>query len=75
MDPYVKHMAALIADRLVGATIQGSVVDQTGEYFGLDLVRNGKRLFCFINQDPEGNDPGFLDIEEADDAMTIKQEG
>ena len=62
---HVEHMLELIANHLVGATIQGSVVDQTGEYFGLDLVKDGKRFFCFINQDPEGNGPGSLAIEEA----------
>jgi hypothetical protein len=53
---------------LIGLTITGGCVDDTGEFWG--FTAEGKRgrktvkKVAFVLCDPEGNGPGFLEIEE-----------
>jgi len=57
-----------LVPELVGLTIVGGASDDTGEYWG--FVAEGKRAgrsvkkVAFVLFDPEGNGPGFLEIEE-----------
>ncbi|QHI69283.1 hypothetical protein [Tichowtungia aerotolerans] len=57
----------LIPD-LTGLTITGGAVDDTGEYWGFTAEgrQNRKTIkkVVFVLCDPEGNGPGFLDIQE-----------
>ena len=53
---------------LVGLTITGGAVDDTGEFWGFTAEdkRGGKAVkkVIFVLADPEGNGPGWLEINE-----------
>ncbi len=58
---------------LVGLTITGSAVDDTGEYWGFTVEgqkggSNVKKV-VFVLQDPEGNGSGWLEIEDAEEGL------
>jgi hypothetical protein len=67
-SPHVKACMDRLIPELVGLTITGGAVDESGEYWGFVCKgkRDGKAVekVVFVNCDPEGNGPGFLDIEE-----------
>lgn len=54
--------------QLVGLTITGGAVDDTGEFWGFTVEgkQGGKTVkkVVFVLCDPEGNGPGWLEIEE-----------
>lgn len=65
---HVKACLGRLIPELKGLTITGGAVDESGEYWG--FVAKGKKdgkpaeKVVFVNCDPEGNGPGFLEIEE-----------
>ena len=58
--------------KLVGYTVSQIALDYDGDedsldkFYGLVLVKKGdpQKLIAWIQQDPEGNGPGFLQIEK-----------
>ena len=65
---HVKACLAQLIPQLRGLTITGGVVDDTGEYWGFTAkgIQNGKTVekTVFVLADPEGNGPGFLEIND-----------
>lgn len=65
---HVKACLKRLVPQLVGLTITGGAVDDTGEYWGFVCKgkQQGKTIekVVFVNCDPEGNGPGFLEIED-----------
>ena len=65
---HVKACLERLVPELVGLTVTGGAVDDTGEYWG--FTAEGKKAgkvikkVVFVLCDPEGNGPGFLEIEE-----------
>lgn len=60
-----EYMSKIIDEHLTGGRIVGAFVGTGDEgYFGFDVARAGKILHVWVNQDPEGNGPGFLSIEQ-----------
>jgi hypothetical protein len=55
-------------EQLLGHTVIRVVKAKDSEYtegsYGLVLECNGKKKQAWIDQDPEGNGPGHLDIED-----------
>jgi hypothetical protein len=64
----VKACLERLVPQLTGLTITGGAVDDTGEYWG--FVAEGQKdgaavkKVVFVLCDPEGNGPGFLEIED-----------
>jgi hypothetical protein len=67
-SPHVKACLERLVPELVGLTITGGAVDSSGEYWGFTAERKRGRQtekkVIFVNCDPEGNGPGFLEIQE-----------
>jgi hypothetical protein len=67
-NEFVQACLDRLIPELVGLTITGCAVDDTGEFWG--FVAEGKqdkktvKKVVFVLCDPEGNGPGFLEIEE-----------
>jgi hypothetical protein len=65
-NDYVKACLDRLIPELVGLTITAGVVDDSGEYWGFTAKgkQNGKtvEMTVFVMADPEGNGPGFLEI-------------
>ena len=65
---HVKACLDRLIPQLVGLAITGGVKDGTGEYWGFSVEgkQNGKAVkkVVFVLCDPEGNGPGFLEIED-----------
>ncbi len=65
---HVKACLERLIPQLVGCTITGGAVDDTGEFWGFTVEgkKQGKvvKKVVFVLQDPEGNGPGFLEIED-----------
>ena len=57
-----------LVPELAGLTITGGAVDDTGEYWGFTAKgkQDGKTVekTVFVMADPEGNGPGFLEIND-----------
>jgi hypothetical protein len=55
-------------EQLIGFTVTRIVKAEDDEYtegsYGLVLEKDGKKKQAWIDQDPEGNGPGHLDIED-----------
>lgn len=64
---YVKACLERLMPELAGLTITGGVVDSTGEFWGFKAegMKAGRmiRKTVFVLADPEGNGPGFLEIQ------------
>jgi len=64
-----QYMADAIGKELVGTTIKGSLITPDGESFGFQVVRkapgrgNYDVIDVWVDCDPEGNGPGWLNIE------------
>lgn len=59
-------------EKLIGASIVGTATNgaEYDEYcWGLVVEKNGQKLVCWIDADPEGNGPGFMQIEELEDVQ------
>jgi hypothetical protein len=67
-NDYIKTCIDRLIPELVGLTITEGVTDDTGEYWGFTAKgkQNGKRVekTVFVMADPEGNGPGFLEIND-----------
>ena len=65
---FVKACMKHLLPELTGLTIQGGLVDDTGEFWGFIAKgrQAGKRIkkTVFVLADPEGNGPGFLEIQK-----------
>ena len=65
---FVKACLERLVPELMGLAITSGVVDDTGEFWGFTVEgkRDGKavRKTVFVLADPEGNGPGFLEINE-----------
>ncbi|MDF7826991.1 hypothetical protein P4B35_23405 [Pontiellaceae bacterium B12227] len=67
-NEYVRACLDRLVPELVGLTIKSGAVDESGEFWG--FVAEGQRgqktvkKVVFVNCDPEGNGPGFLEIED-----------
>lgn len=65
---FVKACLDRLVPELVGLTITGGVKDATGEFWGFTAKgrKAGKMVkkVVFVLADPEGNGPGWLEIEE-----------
>ena len=65
---FVQACLKRLVPPLVGLTITGGVKDDTGECWGfcVEGKRDGKivKKVVFVLADPEGNGPGFLEIED-----------
>jgi len=59
---YIKAMLDVIDEELAGWTITRSMADKELEYFGFVVEKAGKKKLVYVDQDPEGNGPGFLSI-------------
>lgn len=53
-----------INENLIGFKITGSILDSTGEYFGLKLQKGKKTIAIWIDKDDEGNGAGSIKIEK-----------
>jgi len=60
---YGKHLADYVAKELVGWRITKAIVATDGEDFGFVVRKGGQSRAVWVMCDPEGNGPGFLDIE------------
>ena len=67
-NKYAQACLDRLVPELVGLTITGGAVDDTGCFWGFTAegVKEGKtfKKVVFVLCDPEGNGPGFLEIEE-----------
>ena len=61
-NPYIKRMLEVVRDELVGCTITAAVADEDGENFGFEVMESGRTRTVFVMMDPEGNGPGFLEV-------------
>lgn len=66
MSNDAEYSIDLINKHLVGSTITGAVRDKDDfdTFFGLRVEKDGKEFGVWINQDAEGNGPGWIDIQE-----------
>jgi hypothetical protein len=56
------------AERLTGLTITGALTDVENNRWGLQLCNErGEYFNAWIDADPEGNGPGWLDVRHLDD--------
>ena len=67
-NKYARACLDRLIPELVGLTITGGAVDDTGEFWGFTVEgRKGRKTVkkvVFVLCDPEGNGPGFLEVEE-----------
>ncbi|VGO13409.1 hypothetical protein PDESU_01966 [Pontiella desulfatans] len=67
-NEYVKACLDRLIPQLVGLTITGGVVDDSGEYWGFTAKgqQKGKAVerTVFVLADPEGNAPGWLELND-----------
>jgi len=69
MSTDAEYMAEKIKQQLVGSQIRNAVLDKEGEYFGFQVVKKAEGrgnydvLTVWVTCDPEGNGPGWLDLD------------
>ena len=65
-NKYAQACLDRLVPELVGLTITGGAVDESGEFWGFTVegTKGGKTVkkVVFVLCDPEGNGPGFLEI-------------
>lgn len=61
-DVFIESMMQIVREDLVGCTITAAVLDEDGENYGFEVMDCGRKRTVFVMMDPEGNGPGFLDI-------------
>jgi hypothetical protein len=49
--------------KLVGGTIVATTITEDKESYGFVVERKGKRTTCWVDCDPEGNGPGWIQME------------
>ena len=65
-----EYLAEQIQEKLKGTVIRNAVLSEDGEDVGFQVVRKSKGrgnydvITVWVLRDPEGNGPGWLDIEE-----------
>ena len=70
MNEQNKYLAELINTKLARTTIRSAILSEDGESVGFQVVRkaagrgNYDVINVWVDADPEGNGPGFLQIEE-----------
>ena len=69
---FTKACLERVVPELTGLTITGGAVDDSGEFWGV-VVEGRKdkkkiRKVVFVLCDPEGNGPGFLEIQNEGEA-------
>ena len=78
-EQYANEMAEAVAKELVGGQITEVFVTPEDEYdpagFGFIVTIKGKRKIVCVQMDPEGNGPGFLDIQEATEHYDTHKSG
>jgi hypothetical protein len=78
-NEYTQACLDRLIPQLRGLTITGGVVDDSGEYWGFTAKgrQNGKTIekTVFVTADPEGNGPGFLEINDGEKAEPPAQPG
>lgn len=52
-------------EKLVGYKVTGVCADRGGESYGIVMEKGKDKKLCWIDCDPEGNGPGWLEIEDA----------
>ena len=52
------------ADKLRGGKVIETFTDFEGEFWGIQIDKNGRIFNVWINSDSEGNSPGSIFIEE-----------
>ena len=57
------YMSEEIQKHLVGAKIVSALVDSENDYFGFRVKKGNKEFSVWVDQDPEGNGCGHLNIE------------
>ena len=60
----VEFMLKAIVDKLKGGVILDAIADNDRETFGFLVKRDGEEIPVWVDRDPEGNGPGWLDIAE-----------
>lgn len=50
--------------QLVGGKIVDTVVTEDNENYGFVVEVDGKEKVCWVDMDPEGNGPGWIQIQE-----------
>lgn len=73
-----KYCKDQILDQLLGGTIVGVIgvpEDADPDYFGIQILLRGKRKFMWIQSDAEGNNAGWVDIEDAPSELDEKEAG
>ena len=67
-NEYAQACLDRLVPELVGMTIKSGAVDDTGEFWGFTAEgtkgRKTQKKVVFVLCDPEGNGPGWLEINE-----------
>ena len=65
-----EYMVEQIAEKLAGTAIRNAVLSEDRESFGFEVVKKAKGIGKYdviqvwVDCDPEGNGPGWLQIED-----------
>lgn len=60
----VEYAADNVVNPLVGFKITGAALDKENESYGLVLEKGKKKKIAWVDCDPEGNGPGWLQVED-----------
>jgi hypothetical protein len=71
----IKFASDNVLKRLVGATITESILTEDGESYGFRAEKGGKSFIVWVDCDPEGNGPGWLQIEDAESTPSLADAG
>lgn len=63
-DHLVEHLMSLQGGTILGVAVTTDDVGAHDRIAALIVEKDGKKMNCWILRDPEGNGPGWLDIEE-----------
>ena len=64
LDSDQRFLLTEIDKKLVGGIITGGFFDHNEGVIGMRIENKGKVYCCWIIMDPEGNGPGWIDIQE-----------
>lgn len=64
-NTHTEYEAEQIKKTILGGFIDQVVVSKDKESFGFMVSKGNERFTVWVDQDPEGNGPGHLNIEEA----------
>jgi hypothetical protein len=60
----VEYAADNVVGPLVGFKITGVALDKENESYGLVIERGKSKKIAWVDCDPEGNGPGWLQVED-----------